>query len=83
MSRVTKLSFLPLLLASAATAFAAGDGSGVSPLAAPLFFGDFITNSILTGWIFSAIVVVLIVCMVGKPSIVPSKGQALMEALIS
>ena len=83
MSRVTKLSFLPLLLASASTAFAAGDGSGVSPRAAPLFFGDFITNSILTGWIFSAIVVVLIVRMVGKPSIVPSKGQALMEALIS
>ena len=83
MSRVTKLSFLPLLIASATTALAAGDGSGVSPRAAPLFFGDFITNSILTGWVFSAIVVVLIVRMVGKPSIVPSKGQALMEALIS
>ena len=83
MSRVTKLSFLPLLIASAATAFAAGDGSGVSPRAAPLFFGDLITNSILTGWVFSAIVVVLIMRMVGKPSIVPSKGQALMEALIS
>jgi F-type H+-transporting ATPase subunit a len=83
MSRVIKLSFLPLLIASAATAFAAGDGSGVSPRAAPLFFGDFITNSILTGWVFSAIVVVLILKMIGKPSIVPSKGQAVMESLIT
>ena len=82
MSRVTKLSFLPLLIATATSALAASDGSGVSPRAAPLF-GDFITNSILTGWVFSAIVVVLIIRMVGKPSIVPTKGQALMEALIS
>ncbi len=83
MSRVNKLSLLPLLLASASWALAAGDGAGVSPRAEPLFFGDFITNSIITGWVFSAIVVVLIMKMVGKPSIVPSKGQAVMEALIS
>lgn len=83
MSRVFNLRNSALLLASAATAFAAGDGAGVSPRAEPLFLQQTITNSILTGWVFSGIVLVLLLWMVGKPSIRPTKGQALMEALIT
>ncbi|MCC5021421.1 MAG: F0F1 ATP synthase subunit A [Candidatus Synoicihabitans palmerolidicus] len=83
MTRVINLRNSVLLLASAATSFAAGDGAGVSPRAAPLFFNDTITNAVLTGWVFSAIIIALLIWMVGKPSIKPSKGQALIEALIT
>ncbi len=83
MSRVAKLlQFLPLF-AIASPAFAAGDGAGVSPRAEAVFFEGLITNSIFTGWVFGAIVLVLLVKMVGKPSIRPTKGQALIEALLT
>lgn len=82
MSRVTKLlQFLPLF-AIATSAFAASEGGGVSPRAEPLFLNDAITNSILTGWVFSGLMLVVLIWMVGKPSINPSKGQALIEALL-
>src|SRR5690606_422136 len=82
MFRVTHLRNLALLFASAATAFAAGDGPAVSPRAAPLF-GDYVTNSMLTGWVVSVLLVLLVIKLIGKPSIVPSKGQAVIEALIT
>jgi F-type H+-transporting ATPase subunit a len=82
MSRVLNLRNFFLLTATAATAMAAGDGPAVSPKAAPLF-GDYITNSMFTGWIISALLVLVVLKLVGKPSIVPSKGQAVMESLIT
>lgn len=82
MSRVLNLRNLALLLVSAATAFASGDGAGVSPRAEPLFLNGLFTNAIVTAWAFVGVIVLLLMWMVGKPSIRPSKGQALMEALI-
>ena len=85
MSRVTQLvTFLFLLLASPAAFAAEGGGEGVAPSAARFGVGSdwIITSSMITGWIVSAVLVLLILWLVGKPSIVPSKGQAVIETLL-
>jgi F-type H+-transporting ATPase subunit a len=84
MSRATKLATLLATFALTATAFAS-EGEGVAPSAAKLvdFGGGWaITNSIFTGWVISALLVTLILALVGKPKILPGKGQAVFESLI-
>lgn len=84
MTRVIKLAFFFLSLFTTVPLFAA-EGTGVSPKASHVFdFGNgwFITNSMLTGWIISLFIIVLILVLVGKATILPTKGQALVEALI-
>ena len=69
----------------AAHAAFASEGEGVAPSAAKLvdFGGGWaISNSMVTGWAVSALLVALILWLVGKPSVLPSKGQAVIEALI-
>ncbi len=81
MSRGTKFTTLLAALALPVTAFA----EGVAPGAAKLFdFGGgwTITNSMFTGWMISALLVTLVLFLVGKPTILPSKGQAVIESLI-
>ena len=81
MSRGTKSATLLAALALPVTAFA----EGVAPSAAKLFdFGGgwTITNSMFTGWMISALLVTLVLYLVGKPTILPSKGQAVIESLI-
>ncbi|MFZ9745150.1 MAG: F0F1 ATP synthase subunit A [Opitutaceae bacterium] len=75
------LVHLPALLAVASSVRA----EGVSPSAAKL--GDLghgwvITNSMATGWVMSALLVLFVLWLVGRPSVIPSKGQAVVEALI-
>ncbi len=68
-----------------ATVAHANEGEGVSPAAAKLVdFGNgwAITNSMATGWAVSAILVGLIVFGMGKPKLIPSKGQAVFESLL-
>lgn len=60
----------------------ASEGGGVSPRASTLIEGWSITNSMITGWIVSALLVTLVLWLVGKPTILPSKGQAVIESLI-
>jgi len=82
MFRVTQLATFLVLLLSGSAAIAS---EGVAPSAAKLkdFGGGWaITNSMVTGWVFSALLVTLILWLVGKPSILPSKGQAVVESLI-
>ena len=82
MFRVTQLATFLILLLSGSVASAA---EGVAPSAAKLvdFGGGWaITNSMVTGWVFSALLVTLILWLVGRPSILPSKGQAVVESLI-
>lgn len=84
MFRVTKLIPTLMLLASGATAFGA-EGEGVAPSAAKLVdfgHGWAITNSMVTGWVVSALLITLVLWLVGKPSVIPTKGQAVMESLI-
>lgn len=82
MSRVTKLAtiFTAFLLGVSPLA-----AEGVAPSAAKLVdFGNgwAITNSMVTGWAISALLVLLILWLIGKPSVLPSKGQAVVESLI-
>lgn len=79
MSRVTKLAtlFIGFLLGVSPVL-----AEGVAPKAVEVFPGWPITNSLLTGWIISLLLVVLILRLVGKPSIIPSRGQAVFESLI-
>lgn len=82
MSRVTKLALFPLAFALGGTPLAA---EGVAPSAAKLidFGGGWaITNAMATGWVMSALLVAFVLWLIGKPAIVPSKGQAVIESLI-
>lgn len=82
MSRVTHLAlFLISLLFG--PALLASEGEGVTPSAARFDLGGLtITSSMITGWTISALLVLMILWLIGKPSIVPSKGQAVIESLI-
>jgi F-type H+-transporting ATPase subunit a len=80
MSRHTKTSLLTILaLLSASPALAASEA------AAPLseFIRLPITNSVLTSWVFTIVFVFLIRWLVGKPTLVPNRGQAVVEGLMA
>ncbi len=82
MSRATKLLTLFAILISGAAPLLA---EGVAPSAAKLIdFGNgwAITNAMVTGWIISLLLVTLVLWLIGKPSVVPSKGQAVIESLM-
>jgi F-type H+-transporting ATPase subunit a len=84
MFRVKKLVTFLSFSAACLPAFAS-EGGGVSPSAAKLIdlgHGWAITNSMVTGWAISALLVTLVLWLVGKPRILPTKGQAVVEALI-
>jgi F-type H+-transporting ATPase subunit a len=81
MSRGNKLATFLATVALTSTAFA----EGVDPSAAKLvdFGGGWaITNSMFTGWMISALLVTFVLFLVGKPTILPGKGQAVIESLI-
>ena len=82
MSRIIKLSTLFIGLFGAISRLAA---EGVAPSAAKVVdFGNgwAITNSMVTGWVISLALVALILWFVGRPSIIPSRGQAVFESLL-
>lgn len=84
MFRVPPLAAVALCLFTSIPTSAA-EGEGVAPSAAKLidFGGGWaITNSMATGWVVSALLVGFVLWLVGKPSILPSKGQAVVESLI-
>lgn len=81
MTRLKKLTALLAILALPAAAFA----EGVDPSAAKLVdfgHGWAITNSMVTGWCISGLLIALVLGLVGKPKVLPSKGQAVVESLI-
>src|SRR4051812_2455599 len=77
MSRVLK--FVSLLASSAfAYSASAAEEAGVSPTASRLLdFGNgwAVTNSMATGWAVSALLIILVLWVIGKPTLLPSKGQ--------
>ena len=82
MSRILKLTTLCLSFLLGASSLQA---EGVAPSAAKLVdFGNgwAITNSMVTGWAISLVLVLLILGLIGKPSIIPSRGQAVFESLL-
>jgi len=82
MSRILKLTTLLIACIFGLSPLAAED---VAPSAAKLVdFGNgwAITNSMVTGWVTSLLLVALIIWLVGKPSVIPSRGQAVFESLL-
>ena len=75
------LFFLSLL----APAFVLASEEGVNPKATDLFEigGIPVSNTILTTWILTALIIIAIRVLVGTPKIVPSRGQALVENMAS
>ena len=75
------LFFLSLL----APAFVLASEEGVKPKATDLFEigGIPVSNTILTTWILTALIIIAIRVLVGTPKIVPRKGQALVENMAS
>lgn len=85
MLNAKKILSLIATLSVATVSFAAEGGEGVSPAAAKLVdFGNgwAITNSMATGWATSAFIILLLIVLVGKPTIFPSKGQAVFESIL-
>lgn len=65
-------------------AASASFGGPVSPKPYELFevFGLPVTNAMVTTWVVSLVLIVVVRIMVGKASIVPSHGQAVIEHMI-
>ena len=61
-----------------------GAGDGVKVTAEKVFsFGNFpITNSMVTSWVISLFLVLFVKILVGKPQLIPSKGQLILESVI-
>ncbi|MBK8477361.1 MAG: F0F1 ATP synthase subunit A [Opitutaceae bacterium] len=80
--RVTSCALFLLLAASSAHA-----SGGVDPAAAKLFeipgLGLPVTNSMVTGWVVSLLILAGLRFMVGKPQVIPSRGQAIVETALS
>lgn len=61
-----------------------GAGDGVKVIAEEVFtIGSFpVTNSMVTSWIVSLILISIIKILVGTPQLVPTKGQLVLESMI-
>ena len=83
MSWFKKFTLTFAAIATASPLLAAED-HGVSAAAEPLFtvLGLPISNSIVTSWVVAAILILLIRFAVGRPKLVPSRGQAVVESLV-
>jgi F-type H+-transporting ATPase subunit a len=64
-----------LLLGSGATAAFASVDIKASPIGP-------VTNSIITSWVVTLVIILLFKFLVGKPGLVPSRGQALVEGAV-
>lgn len=80
---VNKLLPTVLITLASTSALQAADG-GVSPSPYKLteVFGLPITNSIVTTWVISLILIVAVRLWVGTPALIPGKGQAVIESLV-
>ncbi len=82
---MSRVKFILCLSVAGAGSCVALRAEGVAPSAAKLadFGGGWsITNAMATGWVMSALLVGFVLWLIGKPAIVPGKGQAVVESLI-
>jgi len=79
---VNKLLSSFIFLFGIASSLQAGDGS-VSSHAYQIYdvFGIPITNSMLTTWAFTIVIILSVKLLVGRPSLIPSRGQAFFESI--
>lgn len=76
------LSTFLLLFGTVSSLQAASDGVSPSPYQLTEILGLPVTNSILTTWVISILFIVFIRWAVGSPTLIPGKGQAVVESLI-
>jgi F-type H+-transporting ATPase subunit a len=83
MFRVTQLATFLLLLGCGSNVHAA-EAHGVSASADRLFhLGPLpVTNSMVTSWVVAIVLIIAIRLAIKKPSLVPSRGQAVVENLV-
>jgi F-type H+-transporting ATPase subunit a len=84
MFRTIKFLSLPAALGFATIA-QANEGEGVAPAAAKLVdFGNgwAITNSMATGWVVSAVLIGVIIFILRRPQVLPTKRQAVFESVL-
>ncbi len=82
MSRVPKLAFFFLSLATGVSAIAA-ESHGVSASAEALFHGPLpVTNSMVMSWVVAILLIIAIRVAIKRPQLVPSRGQAIVESLV-
>jgi F-type H+-transporting ATPase subunit a len=83
MSRVTKLALILASLTTGIPAFAA-EHSGLETSARALFnIGPLpVTNSMVTSWFVALVLIIAIRLAIGRPTLIPSRPQAVVENLV-
>lgn len=79
---MNKLLTTVLLLASSSVALSAADGVSPSPYKLTEVLGLPLTNTIVTTWVVSIVLIVAVRLFVGRPQLIPGKGQAVVETVI-
>ena len=79
---VNKLLLIVLVFLNSASLLSAADGVSPSPYKLTEIFGLPVTNSILTTWAISILLILVIRFSVGTPKLIPGKGQAVIENLV-
>jgi F-type H+-transporting ATPase subunit a len=79
---VKPLAKLIVILSPFGTLHAAGDGVKVTADQITTIGGLPISNSMVTSWIISLLLIIFIKILVGKPQLIPSKGQLVLESVI-
>jgi F-type H+-transporting ATPase subunit a len=75
----------PLIISLLPAQFVVAAGDGVKVVAEEVFkVGNLpVTNSMITSWVISLLLIIAIKIIVGKPKLVPSKGQLIVESVIA
>ena len=79
---MNKLLLIVLVFLSTLSLLSAADGVSPSPYKLTEIFGLPVTNSILTTWAISILLILVIRFSVGTPKLIPGKGQAVIENLV-
>ncbi len=78
-SKYFSLALSPFLVAPLSAA------DDIAPYAYELtrVFGLPLTNSMVTGWVISLVLILIVRLAIGRPKLVPGRGQAIIESLVS
>lgn len=79
---MNKLLTTVLFLSGTASALNAAEGVSPKPYVLTEVFGLPLTNTIVTTWAISILLILVVRLSVGTPRLIPGKGQAVIESLI-
>lgn len=83
MSWVKKLTLLASVFATSLPAFASDGGVSSSPDVLFRLGPLPVTNSMVTSWVVALILIIAIRVAIGRRKLIPSRGQAMVESLVS